>query len=191
MRAMFAALATLPFVAHAQPVIVEYEGVVEAVEPSPYWDYAVGDSIKGVVRIYPVLAPPDRHSADWAGLYESGPPPENFVVSDFVTADRNGDYVNVWVGPASDDNATDRYVLSDRSEIIGAAPGANWRDFAINVEGRNLVKDDGIAHAFEAIPKKDGSSIVSALIQGLGEFRRVVTFSMSRVSVGMPGSCSR
>jgi hypothetical protein len=188
MKTMLAALAALPLLSEAQPLIVEYEGKVESVEPSPYWDFSVGDAIKGTVTIYPLLAPPDRHPADWAGLYESGGPTENFVVSEFVTPDRNGDYVNVWVGSS---DSEDRYVFSDRSEIIGAKPGANYRDFSIEVIGKGLVSDDGIVQSFDAIPEKDGSSIVSGLIEGLGEFRRTVMFALSRVSVRTPGSCHR
>src|SRR5688572_6373194 len=98
MRTMFAALAAIPLLAEAQPVIVEYEGTVESVDPAPYWSFSVGDSIKGIVEIYPLLAPPDRHPANWAGSYVSGGPVENFVVSDFVTGNRNDDSIHVDVG---------------------------------------------------------------------------------------------
>jgi hypothetical protein len=188
MRTMLAALAALPLLSEAQPVIVEYEGKVESVDASPYWNFSVGDAIKGIVMLYPLLAPPDRRPARWAGDYVTGGPTDNFVVSDLVTGgNRNDDAVFVNVGSIGTE---DRYVLHDIGSIEGGKP-EEFRYFSLQVEGRGLVRDDGIAQSFEARPKTDGSSIVSALMLGFGEFRRTVSFAMSRVTMKVPGSCHR
>jgi hypothetical protein len=182
MKAAIAVLALLPFAAplsEAQQVIVEYEGRVESVEASPSWDFKVGDSVKGVVRLYPLLAPPDRRPADWWGSYVTGGPTTDFVVSDFVTGNRDEDAVHTLVGSLGQE---DRYTLSDIGSIEGGPP-ESFRNFTIGVTGKGLLRGDGIAQSFEAIPKKDGSSIISALMHGVGEVRRTVTFALSRVSM--------
>jgi hypothetical protein len=184
MRTILAAFVALPLVAEAQPLFVEYEGTVESVEPSPHWDFRPGDRVKGVVKIDPSLAPPDSRPIDSFAEYSSGGP-SDFVFSDFVNGNLSGDYLDIQVGLFG---RQDRYRLADRAEIVGGTPGANWRDFTIEVTGMNLVRDDGIVQTFDAIPKKDGSSIVSALLQGLGDLRRTVTFALTRVSV-TPGRC--
>jgi hypothetical protein len=188
MRTMFVALVALPLLAEAQPVIVEYEGTVESVEPSPYWDFSPGDSVKGVVRLYPLLAPPDRRPADWWGDYVTGGPSENFVVSDLVTGSRHGDAVHLLVGSLGQE---DRYTLSDIGSIESGDPSADLQYFTIGVTGTGLLRGDGVSQSFDAIPEKDGSSIISALMQGVGEFRRTVTFALSRVSMTPPGMCRR
>ena len=186
METMFVALVLI--LAEAQPVIVEYEGTVESVEPSPYWDFSPGDSVKGVVKLYPLLAPPDRRPADWWGDYVTGGPSEDFVVSDFVTGNRHEDAIHVLVGSLGQE---DRYTLSDIGSIEGGNQSADFRYFTISVTGKGLLRGDGISQLFDAIPKKDGSSIISAFMQGVGEFRRTVTFALSRVSVTPPGMCRR
>ena len=185
MKALYAALIALPLLrAEAQtpqiPLHLQYEGTVKTVESSPYWSYSPGDRVKGVVTIYPSLAPPDLRPTDSFADYSSGGP-SDFIVSEFVMGNRGSDYLDIDVGSFG---RPDRYRAADRAETVGAPPGENWRDFTIEVTGMDLVKDDGIGQSFDARPKKDGSSIISALIQGLGEFRRTVTFELSHVSLG-------
>jgi len=185
MRTLFAALVLLPLTSEAQPVFVQYEGTVESAEPSPYWNFSPGDRVKGVVRLYPLLAPPDRRPADWWGDYVSGGPTADFVVSDFTTGlARHDDSVHLTVGSLGQ---ADRYSLSDIGSIEGGPP-ESFRYFNIAVTGTGLLRGDGIAQSFDAIPEKDGSSIISALMLGVGEFRRTVTFALTRVSL-TPGRC--
>ena len=190
MRRIFAALAALaavPQLSEAQTLtlFLEYEGTVEAVEPSPYWSYEPGDRVKGVVKIHPLLAPPDRRPATFAGDYVTGGTTNDFVVSKLVRGSRITDALHVNVGPLG---LADRYTASDIGDMERGNPATDHRNFTIQVTRAGLVQDDGIVQSFDAIPKKDGSLIISALIQGVGEFRRTVTFALSRVSL-TPGMC--
>src|SRR5262245_55902943 len=97
MKALFAALVVLPLLgAEAEtpqiPLYLQYEGTVKTVESSPYWSFSPGDRVKGVVTIYPSLAPPDRYPIDSYAAYSSGGP-SDFIVSEFVMGDIGGDYL--------------------------------------------------------------------------------------------------
>ena len=184
--AAFGAFAALPLTSKAQTLFLEYEGTVDTVQSSPYWSYKPGDRVKGVVKIYPSLAPPDRRPApDWAD-YVTGGPTNNFVVSKFGIGNRNEDAMHIQVGSLGQE---DRYWLSDISSIEGSLDlDRDYHYFQLRVTGRDLLQGDGIVQTFDARPAKDGSSILAAFMQGVGQFRRTVTFALSRVSV-TPGMC--
>jgi hypothetical protein len=188
---IIAALACVPFAAHAEKLLVEYHGTVSSVERAYFADaplYAVGDSIGGSLIIDATLAPADELSNDpRIGRYSSA--------VDFILGPRppgapgNGDLLVVydnWASPAVDMGPHDGVVIRDQS--IGTE---GTFDLVLGMRRPNqlgqLFSADGFAQSFTA-ESEPGIDLWGYVESGFGEFWRAVRFTLDRFSVS-PGTC--
>jgi hypothetical protein len=177
----------LPLTIDAEPIFVDYEGVVgslftEEGSPPITGGFHVGQRIKGRLTIDTGLAGPDNAAIPSFGTY-------GFRGADFITGEfdislagsSRFDVVNV--SSYSAPEAPPYYAIFDQSVI----DLVNATRFQIVIEGIPLA-NDGLRQAFTAEPKKDGSRISSILQWAKNGVSSAVRFVFDKVSV-TPQSC--
>lgn len=192
-KLVVAGLLCIPFVVNAQELIVEYEGKVSSIDRASLAEappFSIGDPIRGTARIQPRRAPADALPYDpHVGRYYGG------VGFDFVTGPRPlaggepADLVivyNDWEPPSDGAPREDGITINDSwlapndtfNLLLGARRPAT---------GGPLFATDALEQSID-IESAPGTTIWGYIERGLGEFRRVVNFTLSRLSV-TPGSC--
>jgi hypothetical protein len=190
-KPIVAALLCIPFAANAQDLFVQYEGTVSSIERAPLAElppFTIGDPIKGTLRIQPGRAPTDVLPADpHMGQYFGG-----FGV-EFIKGPRHPpggeptDSVTVyndWQPPSPVAGLQDGiimvdswYAADDQFNLLLGLQGASTR----------LFRTDALEQSFD-VESEPGISLWGYIERGLGQFRRVINFTLSRLSV-TPGSC--
>lgn len=177
-------LLMLPSTINAEPIFVDYEGVVGSLYTEdgspPITGFHVGQRIKGRLTISTGLAGPDNAPEPDFGTY-------GYQGADFVSGELDislagsspWDVVNVWSARESEPY----YAIFDRSVI----DMNNETRFQIVATGIPLAYDD-IWQSFTAEPKRDGSRISSILLWVKNGASSAVRFVFDKVSV-TPQSC--
>jgi hypothetical protein len=192
-KSIVAALLCIPFVGNAQELIVQYEGKVSSIDRASLADappFSIGDPIKGTLRIQPRRAPTDALPEDsQIGRYFGG------VGFDFITGPRPlaggepADAVivyNDWEPPSTGAPREDGIIINDS----WLAPDDDFNlllGLQRPVTRGQLFSTDALEQSFD-IESAPGTTMWGYIERGLGEFRRVVNFTLSRFSV-TPGSC--
>jgi hypothetical protein len=190
-KSIVAALLCIPFAANAQDLFVQYEGTVSSIERAPSAElppFAIGDPIKGTLRIQPGRAPTDALQGDpHMGQYFGGFGVEFIKGPTHPAWGEPADSVTVYndwqppspVAPLQDGIIMNDswYAADDQFNLLLGLQGANTR----------LFRTDALEQSFD-VESEPGISLWGYIERGLGEFRRVVNFTLSRLSV-TPGSC--
>ncbi len=191
-KSIVAALLCIPLAANAQDLFVQYEGTVSSIErASPLAEapaFSIGDPIKGTLKIQPGRAPMDGASDDpHIGQYFGGfgfdfimgpPHPAGGEPHDSVTL------YNDWEPPSPGAPRQDGVIMNDS----WFGPGDQF-NLLLGLQGAStqLFSSEALEQSFD-VESEPGLIIWGYIERGLGEFRRVVNFTLSRFSV-TPGSC--
>jgi hypothetical protein len=188
-KSLAAALLCLPYAAHAQQLVVEYEGIVSSIDRASLAEpprYSLGDVITGSLIIDIALAPLDREPADSEiGRYYGGSPGPDFILGPAQAPGRGpADFVVVyddWAPPSTGAPREDGIVINDSS--IGMDGDFN---LLLGLTRPNsfgqLFVDDALEQSFTAEPAP-GTNMWGYIEQGFGEFFSIVNFALTRFSV--------
>lgn len=183
-------LLVLPLTINAEPIFVDYEGVVGSLYTeegsTPITGFHVGQRIKGRLTIDTGLAGPDNFPRDETfGRY--GYEGADFIDSEFdisLAGSSPWDVVNVSTFPAESELEPGPYYAIFDQSVIDLV---NASRFQIVLSGLQLTDDD-LSQAFTAEPKRDGSRISSILLRVKNGAQSAVRFLFDKVSV-TPQSC--
>ena len=187
-KPIIAVLLCLPFAASAQELLVEYEGTVSSIDRAPLAEsppFSIGDPIRGTLRIATGRAPTDDLLGDpQIGQYFGG------GGYDFIRGPRHpaggqaGDAVivyNDWEPPSTGVPREDGMIINDG----WLAPNDQF-NLLLGLQRPltlgQLFDDDGLEQSFD-VRSEPGMTLWGYIERGLGEFRRVVNFTLSRLSV--------
>jgi len=193
-KSIVAVLLCMPLSAHAQKLLVEYEGTVSSIERAWLADvppYSVGEAISGSLVIDLTLAPPDRLPKDSSiGRYYRSSPGLDFILGPPQAPGRgSGDLVLVhddWAAPSTGAPREDGIIINDSS--IGTDGEFN---VLLGLTRPNplgqIFSSDALEQSF-VVESAAGTNLWGYIEQGFGEFWRIVNFSLDRLSV-KPGVC--
>ncbi len=192
-RLLVAALLCTPLAAHTQQLVVQYEGTVSSIDRASLAEsppFSIGDSVRGTLRIQPGRAPTDALPDDpQIGRYDGG------VGFNFITGTRPptggkpADAVivyNDWDPPSTGAAQEDGITIIDTwlapNDQLNVLLGLQRP-----VTGGQLFSTDALEQSFD-VEAEPGTKLWGYIERGLCEFRRVVNFTLSRLSV-TPGAC--
>ena len=192
-KSIVAALLCIPFVANAEVLFVQYEGTVSSIDRASQAEappFSIGDPIRGTLRIQPSRAPADALPQDpHNGRYYGG------VGFDFITGPRpplvGGEHAdsvivyNDWEPPSNGAPREDGIIMND--SWFSADDQFNLLLGLQRFNSGQLFSTDALEQSFD-IKSVPGRPMWGYIERGLGEFRRVVNFTLSRFSI-TPGSC--
>jgi hypothetical protein len=192
-KSIIAALACAPLTAHAGTLLVEYEGTVSSIDRGSSLaetpPYSIGDAISGRLVIDLTLAPADRNTDPTVGRYYAGSPGLDFILGPAQQPGRGpADFAVVYDNwqPSTGAPREDGMIINDSS--IGTDGDFN---LLLGLSRPNLIgqlfSSDSLRQSF-VVDSKPGTTLWGSIEQGFGEFWRLVTFSLGRVSV-TPGVC--
>ena len=187
-KVIVVALLCIPFALNAQELFVEYEGTVLSIERASLAEsppFSIGDPIKGTLRIQTGRAPADDLPGDsQIGQYFGGGGFDFIMGTRRPPGGRHSDSVIVyndwepWPGAPPEDGI----IINDS----WLAPNDQF-NFLLGLSPvGQLFSDDTLEQSFDV--RSTGINIWAYIERGLGEFRRVVNFRLSRLSV-TPGVC--
>ncbi len=193
-KSIIAALVCMPLTAHAETLLVEYEGTISSIDRAPLADappYSIGDPISGRLVVDLSLAPADRIAKDsTVGRYYGGSPGLDFILGPAQQPGRGpADFAVVyddWQPPSTGAPREDGMIINDSS--IGTDGDFN---LLLGLSRPNplgqLFSSDSLRQSF-VVESKPGTTLWGYIEQGFGEFWRVVNFTLGRLSV-TPGVC--
>jgi hypothetical protein len=198
-KLIVALLLSIPFVARAELIFVEYEGTISRVD-NPHCfcplEFDVGDAIGGVLTIDSGRAPPDLFDDDprnsqHTSVVDYGGFPVRSGIDYIAGGGVPGFFANDVVRVADDLEIDAGGVLARRDifMVMNSSIGEFDRSrivLEVASPDLDLVSGDGIAQSFTADDPDDlGGSLVLGLI---GRTYRAFTFALSRITV-TPGRC--
>lgn len=192
-KSLAAALLLMPVAAQGERLLVEYQGTVSSIERASSLaempPYSVGDAIHGTLIIDTLLAPADRVADSSEGRYYDESPLSNFVLgpprhnepasTDLVVVH------NDWA-PSAGTPTEDGIVIRDGSFGIDGPSNLVLGLQRPNLFGQ-LFSSDSLTQSF-AVEQEPGTTLWGYLERGFGEFWRLATFAIDRLSV-TPGVC--